>query len=159
MHLSKSFRVATDVGGTFTDMAFIEVENDGSQRVSTAKVETTPPHFEKGVINVLDRGNVKVTEVEFFAHGTTVVINVLTERKGAVVGLITSEGFRDVLEISRGNRPDFFNLHYRKPPPFVPRYLRKELPGRVTYKGEERVPLDLSNLKLILDDFREENIA
>ena len=52
MHLSKSFRVATDVGGTFTDMAFIEVENDGSQRVSTAKVETTPPHFEKGVINV-----------------------------------------------------------------------------------------------------------
>ena len=151
-------RAATDVGGTFTDMAIIEVSADGTQRVRTAKVETTPPHFEEGVHNVLERGNVDVTEVQFLAHGTTVVINALTERKGAVIGLITTEGFRDVLEISRGNRPDFFNLHYQKPPPFVPRYLRKELPGRVTYRGEERTPLDLTGLAAILDGFRAENV-
>lgn len=153
-----SIRVATDVGGTFTDMAIIETGADGLQRVRTAKVETTPPHFEEGVLKVLERGNVDVTEVEFLAHGTTVVINALTERKGAVVGLITTEGFRDVLEISRGNRPDFFNLHYQKPPPFVPRYLRKELPGRVTYRGEERIPLDLTGLVEILDGFRAEKV-
>ena len=93
-------RAATDVGGTFTDMAIIEVSADGTQRVRTAKVKTTPPHFEEGVLNVLERGNVDVTEVQFLAHGTTVVINALTERKGAVIGLITTEGFRDVLEIS-----------------------------------------------------------
>ena len=153
-----SVRVATDVGGTFTDMALIEVGADGSQRARTAKVETTPPHFEEGVLNVLERGEVDVTEVDFLAHGTTVVINALTERKGAVIGLITTEGFRDVLEISRGNRPDFFNLHYQKPAPFVPRYLRKELPGRVTYRGEERAPLDLSGLAPILDGFRLEKV-
>ena len=153
-----SVRVATDVGGTFTDMAFIEVGADGSQRARTAKVETTPPHFEEGVLNVLERGEVDVTEVDFLAHGTTVVINALTERKGAVIGLITTEGFRDVLEISRGNRPDFFNLHYQKPAPFVPRYLRKELPGRVTYRGEERAPLDLTELAPILDGFRVEKV-
>ncbi|MCH1928097.1 hydantoinase/oxoprolinase family protein, partial [Shewanella sp. C31] len=75
-------------------------------------------------------------------HGTTVVINAITERRGARVGLITTEGFRDVLEIARGDRPDFFNLLYRKPPPFVPRYLRREVPGRMTYRGEERSPLN-----------------
>jgi len=139
-------------------MAYIEVGADGSQRTRTAKVETTPPHFEQGVLNVLERGEVDVTDVEFLAHGTTVVINALTERKGAVIGLITTQGFRDVLEISRGNRPDFFNLHYQKPPPFVPRYLRKELPGRVTYRGEERVPLDLTGLSSILDGFRVEKV-
>ena len=152
-------RVATDVGGTFTDMAFVEVAADGSQQLRTAKTDTTPPNFEKGVLEVLNRGRVDITQVGFLAHGTTVVINALTERKGATTGLITTEGFRDVLEISRGNRPDFFNLQYRKPPPFVPRYLRHELPGRINYRGEERAALDLSKLPEILDCFREEDVT
>jgi len=87
-----------------------------------------------------------------------VVINALTERKGVTVGLITTEGFRDTLEIARGNRPDFFNLHYEKPTPFVPRHLRAELPGRMTYLGKERTPLDMSALPSILDHFRSENV-
>jgi N-methylhydantoinase A len=74
------------------------------------------------------------------------------------VGLLTTEGFRDTLEIARGNRPDFFNLHYEKPKPFVPRYLRRELPGRMSYRGEEMKPLDLSGLPAILDDFRKEGV-
>ena len=152
-------RVATDVGGTFTDMAFVEVSEDGSQVFKTAKTDTTPPNFEKGVLDVLQRGGVDIQQVGFLAHGTTVVINALTERKGAVTGLITTEGFRDVLEIARGNRPDFFNLKYKKPAPFVPRFLRREIPGRITYRGEERASLDLTGLSKILDDFRQENVT
>ena len=152
-------RVATDVGGTFTDLVCFETDTDtGSSRVITAKSDTTPPNFETGVLKVLEKGAVDPASVDFLAHGTTVVINALTERKGVKVGLITTEGFRDTLEIARGNRPDFFNLHYEKPEPFVPRHLRKELPGRMTYTGEERTPLDLSSLPEILDGFRQEGV-
>ena len=152
-------RVATDVGGTFTDLVCFETDTDtGSSRVITAKSDTTPPNFETGVLKVLEKGAVDPASVDFLAHGTTVVINALTERKGVKVGLITTEGFRDTLEIARGNRPDFFNLHYEKPEPFVPRHLRKELSGRMTYTGEERTPLDLSGLPEILDGFRQEGV-
>lgn len=151
-------RVATDVGGTFTDLVAFETRDDGTMEIVTAKSDTTPPDFETGVLNVLKKGGIDPETVTFMAHGTTVVINALTERKGVKVGLITTEGFRDVLEIARGNRPDFFNLHYEKPAPFVPRDLRAELPGRITYMGEERAPLDLTTLPEILDGFRAEGV-
>lgn len=152
-------RVATDVGGTFTDLVCFETDLDsGESRIITAKSDTTPPDFENGVLNVLEKGGVDPAEVDFLAHGTTAVINALTERKGAKVGLITTEGFRDSLEIARGNRPDFFNLHYQKPEVFVPRFLRAEIPGRMTYMGEERIPLDLSGLQNILEGFRREGV-
>jgi len=155
----KTIRVATDVGGTFTDLVCFETDHEtGESRITTAKSDTTPPNFEQGVLNVLDKGGVDPKTVDFLAHGTTVVINALTERKGVKVGLITTEGFRDSLEIARGNRPDFFNLHYRKPEPFVPRYLRRELPGRFDYHGTEMKPLDLSGLPAILDDFRADGV-
>ncbi len=148
-------RVATDVGGTFTDLVRFDVDPaSGRSRVTTAKTATTPPEFERGVIEVLSKGGVALPEIDFLAHGTTVVINALTERRGAKVGLITTAGFRDTLEIARGNRPDLFNLHYRKPQPFVPRYLRRELPGRINYRGMEVRPLDLSPLAAIVADFR-----
>ena len=155
--MTKTLRVATDVGGTFTDLVAFETGPDGI-RITTAKTDTTPPDFETGVLNVLDKAGIPAADVDFMAHGTTVVINALTERKGVTVGLITSEGFRDTLEIARGNRPDFFNLHYEKPAPFVPRYLRAEVPGRMTYQGVERVPLDLSGLPETLDGFRAEGV-
>lgn len=150
----KDFRVATDVGGTFTDLVAFGTGPLGGLTVQTAKAHTTPPDFENGVLNVLAKAGIDPAEVAFMAHGSTVIINALTERKGAKVGLITTKGFRDVLEIARGNRPDFFNLHYQKPPPFVPRYLRAEVPGRLTYQGALREPLDLSGLPAILDGFR-----
>ena len=155
----RTLRVATDVGGTFTDLVCFEIDPEtGEPRIVTAKSDTTPPDFEKGVLNVLDKAGIDPRDVRFMAHGTTVVINALTERKGVKVGLITTEGFRDTLEIARGNRPDFFNLHYEKPKPFVPRHLRREVPGRISYKGEELKPLDLSGLPAILDDFRREGV-
>ena len=154
-----NIRVATDVGGTFTDLVCFETDSEtGKHSVVTAKSDTTPPDFETGVLNVLAKGNVDPSEVSFLAHGTTVIINSITERKGVKVGLITTKGFRDSLEIARGNRPDFFNLHYQKPIPFVPRYLRRELPGRMSYRGEESEPLDMALLPNILSDFKSEGV-
>jgi N-methylhydantoinase A len=154
-----TIRVATDVGGTFTDLVCFETDiTTGQHSVITAKSDTTPPDFETGVLNVIEKGNIDPSDIDFLAHGTTVIINSLTERKGVKVGLITTKGFRDSLEIARGNRPDFFNLHYQKPVPFVPRYLRKELPGRISYKGEESEPLDMALLPSILSDFKSEGV-
>lgn len=154
-----TIRVATDVGGTFTDLVCFETNSQtGEVKIVTAKSDTTPPNFEEGVLNVLKKGEVNPATIDFMAHGTTVVINALTERKGVKVGLITTKGFRDTLELARGNRPDFFNLHYSKPKPFVERLLRQEIPGRMNYLGEEMIPLDLSSLPEILDLFRKEGV-
>jgi N-methylhydantoinase A len=159
MGSSTGIRAATDVGGTFTDLVYFFTDpSTGLQEVVTAKADTTPPDFERGVLEVLGKGGAPLGEIVHLAHGTTLVINALTERKGVTTGLITTEGFRDVLEIARGNRPDFFNLHYVKPAPFVPRRLRREVPGRLGQDGRERRPLDLSVLPEILEDFRAEGV-
>ena len=107
----RTIRAATDVGGTFTDLVYFTTDPDsGRQEIVTAKSDTTPPDFERGVLNVMAKGGVSSTDVAFLAHGTTLIINALTERKGVRTALITTEGFRDSLEIARGNRPDHFNL-------------------------------------------------
>ncbi len=147
-------RVATDIGGTFTDIVY--VSSDGN--VGTAKSHTIPAQFEQGVMDVIHASQIVPQDFDAFVHGTTIVINAITERKGAKTALITTEGFRDILEIARGNRPDFFNLDYQKPRPFVSRYLRREVPGRISYKGEEMTALELSGLPAILDDFRREGV-
>ncbi len=147
-------RVATDIGGTFTDLVFVTPEG----QVGTAKSHTTPGQYEKGVMDVIAAKHISPRDFMSFVHGTTIVINAITERKGAKAALLTTQGFRDIIEIGRGNRPDFFNLEYRKPQPFVPRYLRREIPGRMSYKGIEEKPLDLSGLRAILDDFRREGV-
>jgi N-methylhydantoinase A len=149
-------RAATDVGGTFTDLVYFSTD---AEDIVTAKADTTPPDYERGVMDVIAKSGVSLDGIAFLAHGTTVVINALTERKGVTTGLITTAGFRDSLEIARGNRPDYFNLHYVKPAPFVPRRLRREVPGRIGQDGAERAPLDLSGLPEILDDFRAQGVA
>lgn len=156
---ARTIHAATDVGGTFTDLVYFSTDPEsGRQSIVTAKSDTTPPNFERGVMDVLHKSGVPLGEIAFMAHGTTIVINALTERKGVTTGLITTEGFRDSLEIARGNRPDFFNLHYVKPAPFVPRYLRREVPGRMGQTGVERSPLVLDGLPAIIDDFRAEGV-
>jgi N-methylhydantoinase A len=147
-------RVATDIGGTFTDLVYVTPEGE----VGTGKSHSTPAEFEKGVMDVIEASHIEPKEFDSFVHGTTIVINAITERKGAKVGLLTTKGFRDILEIGRGNRPDFFNLEYSKPKPFVPRHLRREIPERISYKGIESTPLDLTELPAILNDFRSEGV-
>ena len=154
------YRVATDVGGTFTDLVYFEIDAKSGKALSikTAKSDTTPSSYEKGVFDTINKANVNIEKSIFFAHGTTVVINSITERKGVLTGLITTTGFRDSIEIARGDRPDFFNLRYQKPKPFVSRYLRSEVPGRIDFLGKELTPLDLSNLDSILENFKKHNV-
>src|SRR5882762_1633387 len=154
-------RAATDVGGTYTDLVYYTIDSVTGQcgKVRTAKVDTTPPHFERAVMASFRKGDVETGDMDFFAHGATVVINAITERKGARVGLITTRGFRDVLEIARGNRPDLFNFDFRKPSPFVERHLRAEIRERCNYKGEIELDPDLEELPPILAHFREERVT
>ncbi len=162
-------RVATDVGGTFTDLVFYRMAADSGQvngqagsqisELGTCKVDTTPPDFATGVMQALVKAGLAPADFAFFAHGTTVVINALTERKGVKTALITTRGFRDVLEIARGNRPDLFNFNFQKPKPFVERYLRAELAERINYKGELEQPVDLAPLPEMLEFFRAEGVA
>lgn len=153
-------RASSDVGGTFTDLVYYTVDPVTGKcgEVLTAKADTTPPDFEQGVLNALAKSGVSISEIDFFAHGSTVVINALTERKGVKTALITTKGFRDVLEIARGNRPDLFNFNFRKPKPFVERYLRAELEERVTFRGDIKLPVNLAPLENILKQFRDDGV-
>lgn len=148
-------RVASDIGGTFTDLVYLDEETG---QVGIAKTDTTPPNFEQGVINSINKANFTKDEVNFFVHGTTVIINALTERTGAKTGLITTRGFRDVLELGRSNRADIYNVYYRKPVPFVPRYLRLEVDERCNYKGEELRPLNEDDVRACLKQFKKEGV-
>jgi N-methylhydantoinase A len=120
-----------DIGGTFTDLVAVDT---ASGNVVRAKADTTP-NLSDGVLTALARSGVPAESIEAFIHGTTVVINAVTERRGAPTALLTTRGFRDVLEIGRANRPDLYNLAYAKPVPFVPRHLRFEVTERMTHLG------------------------
>ncbi len=126
--------------------------------MQVAKADTTPPDFEQGVMNARAKAGLSPAALDFFAHGSTVVINALTERKGVKTALITTAGFRDVIEIARGNRPDLFNFNFRKPRPFVDRYLRAELAERSNFRGDLVKPVDLAPLPALLDFFRAEGV-
>jgi len=148
-------RVASDIGGTFTDLVYLD-EKTGIFKVT--KSSSTPKNFATGVLDTLRRAEISGSETDFFIHGSTVVINALTERKGAKVGLITTKGFRDVLEITRTNRPDIYNMYYTKPKPFVPRYLRLETEERLNYKGEELLPLNVNDVYRAVESFKAEGV-
>ncbi|QKE72226.1 hydantoinase/oxoprolinase family protein [Arthrobacter citreus] len=147
-------RVATDIGGTFTDLVFL----DENGRIGVAKSDTTPPNFEQGVIDVMTKSGIQGDAIQAFIHGTTVIINALTERKGVKTGLITTKGFRDVIEIARGNRPDLFNVRYQKPTPFVPRHLRFEVSERLNYKGDILQGINLDEVKVAVEQLKKEGV-
>ncbi|GGB48114.1 hydantoinase/oxoprolinase family protein [Virgibacillus dakarensis] len=147
-------RIATDIGGTFTDL--VSISDEGN--IITGKAHTTAPNYEKGVLDVIQQSGLGPETIDTFIHGSTVVINALTERSGAKTGLITTKGFRDVLEIARGNRPDLFNLRYKKPTPFVDRYLRQEVQERLNFKGEVITPLDKDAIRQIAAYFKKEKV-
>jgi N-methylhydantoinase A len=148
-------RVASDIGGTFTDLVYLD-ESTGS--TGACKTSTIPDDLALGVVQTLQKARFPLSETAFFVHGSTVVINTITERKGARTGLITTRGFRDVLEITRANRPDLYNLYYRKPEPFVPRRYRLEVQERMNHRGEVLVPLEEGQVEQVLAFFIEEGI-
>jgi N-methylhydantoinase A len=153
-------RIATDIGGTFTDLVCLDFDKESGKPigVKVAKSDTTPSNFEQGILDTIEKADIDLNKIDFFAHGTTVVINALTERKGSKTALITTKGFRDVLEIARCNRPDLFNFNFVKQPPFVPRYLRFEVEERMNYKGEVLKELNTSTLMSIIKTCKEENV-
>jgi len=141
------YRIGVDIGGTFTDI--ILLGPDGA--LVTKKILSTPDDYSRAVVEgmmaLCDENNLEPSQIEQVIHGTTVVTNAVIELAGAEVGLITTKGFRDVLEIARGRNPDLYNLAWRKPPPLVPRRLRLEVDERINAKGEIVRPLDLKETK------------
>ncbi len=148
-------RLAIDIGGTFTDLVGLD-ETTGA--IVLGKALTTPKDFADGVSHTIAGSHIDPTEVRQFVHGTTVVINALTERQGAKVALLTTKGFRDVLAIQRANRTDMYNLFYRKPEPFVPRRLRFEVRERLTFRGEVLHALEEEDVIAAAEACKEQNV-
>ena len=138
------YAVAVDIGGTFTDLVAYDHE---THEVVYTKAPTTYDNFVEGILDCFVKADIAAGEATFLNHGTTLVINALIQRRGAKAALVTTQGFRDVLEIARGNRPDPFDLHYRRDEPLIPRILRFEVAERVGAKGEVVTPLDLPALE------------
>ena len=133
-------RLGIDVGGTFTDLVALSEGN-----LVTAKVPSTPRDQSEGVMNAIDAAGVEAASIGALAHGMTVATNALLERRGARTALVTTEGFRDVLEIARQNRPSLYDLAQDRPPPLVPRDLRFTVKERMGPEGEIS-PLDEGSL-------------
>ena len=133
-------RIGVDVGGTFTDLVFYDHE---SGEVLIGKSPTVPEAPNVGASNLVSSTlqSAQLAAAGLFLHGTTVGINSILERKGAVVGLLTTAGFRDVLETRRADRAEFYNMLWQVPPPLVPRKLRIGVEGRMLANGSEYTPL------------------
>jgi len=138
---SPTVRLGVDIGGTFTDVAL-----EMGERRFTAKILTTAQAPEDGVLaalrSVTARAGVEPGQVDLIVHGTTLATNALIERKGARTALLTTEGFRDVLEIRHENRFEQYDLNMDLPPPLVPRRLRLPIRERIDAHGEVLLPLD-----------------
>ena len=125
--------VAVDTGGTFTDLVSFDAE---SGEVRCTKSLTTHHDPIEGILDCVVKTRTRLAGADLFKHGTTLVINTLLERTGPRIALVTTRGFRDVLELGRGNRTETFNLFFRRDPTLIPRALRLEIGERMTAEGE-----------------------
>jgi N-methylhydantoinase A len=140
-------RLGVDVGGTFTDVALWD---DATRRLAVLKLPSVPHDPSEGILagmrGISQRERVAPGDLAFVAHGTTVATNALLEGKGARTALVTTRGFRDLLEIARQKRPDLYDLQADKPPPLVPRNLRFEVRERLLADGRVHDALDEDDL-------------
>src|SRR5438445_2064537 len=125
--------VAIDIGGTFTDLLGFD---EGTKKFVQAKSLTTPVQLVQGIIDCLRKSGIEAAAIDELIHGSTIAINTLIERKGAKTGLVVTRGTRDVYIIGRGNRPEAYNLLFRKHQPLVSRRLTREVEERVLATGE-----------------------
>ena len=137
-------RVGIDIGGTFTDLVGLR-----NGEIVIDKTSTTPDDPTRGVADALSGVDADISAISDFLHGTTIAINTVLERKGANTALITTKGFRDVYAMGRNNRPEAFNLEFRRPRPLVPRSLTWEVSARMMATGEEIDPLDDGEVEAI----------
>src|ERR1700741_2170654 len=146
------WRVGVDSGGTFTDICLFD-EQEG--RVETWKVPSTPDDPSRGIAQGVEEGMRRVAPdakspaapIVYFGHGTTVATNALIQHRGVKTGLVTTDGFRDLLEIGRQKRPDLYDIQADKPLTLVPRDLRLAVPERLRHTGEVDVPLDEDRMR------------
>jgi N-methylhydantoinase A len=147
------YRIGVDVGGTFTDF-YLKSETD--DEVHTLKIPSTPNDpsraIVEGVTSLLKRHNVQPVDVTYLCHGTTVATNAILQQRGSRVGLVTTAGFRDLLEIARQKRPSVYDLFADKPPVLVPRHLRREIVERAAYDGTVVREMDLRSVEEVLTD-------
>ena len=153
------FLLAVDIGGTFTDLVILDKMSDG---LIVGKVLTSYPDPSKAVLTgtkqLLENAQIDPGEIERVIHGTTLVTNTLIERNGAHTALLTTEGFRDALEIGREGRYDIYDLGLVKPTPLVERRLRLGVTGRLNAAGQELTPLDAAGIKQRLAQFRSDGV-
>ncbi|HYR35483.1 MAG TPA: hydantoinase/oxoprolinase family protein, partial [Burkholderiales bacterium] len=146
-----------DIGGTFTDIVL-----RGAGTVRTLKVSSTPDDYSRAILGAVreirDAFGIPASEIDAVVHATTVATNTILEHKGAKTALITTEGFRDVLEMRRLRIPVMYDLQYDKPPPLVPRRLRYELPERMGPRGEVKKPVDEAQARAIARKLLEEGV-
>jgi N-methylhydantoinase A len=148
-------RIAVDIGGTFTDIVYID---DDTMQMATDKVRSTPWEIGQAVIDVVKKINVDMSGVELFIHGTTAGLNTIAQQKGARVGLLTTRGFTDVLEMARGDKKEVYNSMWKKPKPLVPRNLRFPVSERMSYLGEVLEALDEKGIRTIARKMREDGV-
>jgi N-methylhydantoinase A len=156
--MANTFRLAADIGGTFTDI----VLEQGSRRWSS-KVLTTTHAPEVAVLEgsaaLLAEAGVSPHQVKVFIHGTTLATNALIERKGAVTAFVTTEGFRDVIEQGYEKRFDHYDLNINRALPLVPRHLRLTVKERMAVNGDVLIPLDTSSLPVIAETIQKEGVG
>ncbi len=149
------WRVGVDIGGTFTDVV---LWREGTENLVQVKLLTTPDDPSRavlyGVSEALNEAGITATQLTSVVHGTTLVANALIERKGVTTALITTQGFRDVLEIGREWRYDLFNLDIEMPAPLVPRRLCLEINERLDATGAVDTPLDLGQMPALIGQLR-----
>ena len=152
------FRVGVDIGGTFTDVVFLG--SDGT--VLAKKIASTPDDYSRAVLDGVRDGiselDIEAEAISEVSHGFTVATNAIIEQKGAKTALITTEGFRDVLELRRNRVPRLYDLYYEKPPTLVSRQLRLEVRERLNYKGEVVKPLETSDVERAVDRIIREGV-
>jgi N-methylhydantoinase A len=150
-------RLAIDIGGTFTDLVLEQPD-----RQTTAKLLTTPDAPERAVIEgirlLLAQAALAVGDVGLVVHGTTLATNAIIERKGARTALVTTQGFRDSLEMGYENRFEQYDVFIEKPEPLVPRHLRFGVPERMDVRGQVRLKLDTGRLRELADTLRQQEI-
>jgi len=139
-------RLAADIGGTFTDIAVFD-ERTGA--LSFGKTLSTPQRLVDGISKGVEKAGSDYRSAGLFLHGSTVAINTILERTGAKTALLITEGFRDIYEIGRINRPDAYNLFFRKHVPLIERALRFEVKERVLADGEIERPLDEDEIEAL----------
>jgi N-methylhydantoinase A len=152
-------RIGVDIGGTFTDLV---VYDDRTGQVTVEKVPTTPSAPELGCVDAVRRAARQpgvLANCEYFLHGTTVGLNALLERRGAIVGLLCTEGFRDALELRRGARPESCDINWVPPEPLVPRYLRISVRERITAQGTVIRALDRQHVADAVKVFQEHEVT